>query len=125
MFVTGTGTDVGKTFVTAGLIRVLRARAVGLGLETRHERIRSGECEREPSRGLARRLATTFPRQRWTRYRRGGSLRRCHQIWSHAEKAAPSTSRPWSTSAGGDALLVEGVGGIIVLPTRAIRCSIG
>ncbi len=29
LFVTGTGTDIGKTFVTAGLIRFLRARGIG------------------------------------------------------------------------------------------------
>ncbi len=123
VFVTATGTDVGKTFVTAALIRHFASAGThGRRAQAGGQRLRSGERWQDSDPGRAARGARTRRRRsrRSSASRPGGSRRRSRPTWRRGAKAAPSTFRRWSSSAAapmaarrGD-LLIEGVGGIMV-----------
>ena len=89
-FVTATGTDIGKTFVTAGLIRHLRGAGAAVERDQAGgERLRSVGGRDQRSGGAARRARPAGQRRRDRHASRpGASARRCRPIWRPRAKAA-------------------------------------
>ena len=121
-FVTATGTDIGKTFVTAGLIRYLRERRTGRQCaQAGGERLRSLGGRDQRSGGAAQGARTTDRRRRHRR----------HRALALPRAAVARSSRPRAKSrsidfdeliafsrkaigAANGMLFIEGVGGIMV-----------
>ena len=123
VFVTATGTDIGKTFVTAGLIR--HFRAAGRAVDAIKPVVSGFDPDAlagQRSRPCCSRRSAV--RSRWRRSsasRPGGSRRRSRRTWPRGAKdRAHRRSRRWSSSAAepwrpaAASLLIEGIGGIMV-----------
>ena len=122
VFITGTGTDVGKTFVCAGLIRYFR----GLGQPV--AALKPFVSGFDPGHSLlvairpcaSRRWAAKSRRRNLNASRRGGFARRFPRTWRRGPKIKQSICKrspisPARRSLRNDgALLIEGIGGIMV-----------
>lgn len=119
IFVTATGTDVGKTYVSGLLVKALRARGINAGY---FKPALSG-AEREGGRlvpgdaagSAGRRAFPGIRRIMWRIY----TSRRCPLIWRPGWRVRPSSWRPsWSGSAP------WGSGSPIWWPRAAAACSV-
>jgi dethiobiotin synthetase len=89
IFVTATGTDIGKTFVTCGLIRALQARGRKVAAL---KPIMSGFDEAAPAGSDAGLLLSGLGRP-------VTAEEISPPTWRRRARAAPSTSQRWSASA--------------------------
>jgi hypothetical protein len=93
-FITATGTDIGKTFVTVGLVRHIRA--AGRTVDAIKPVVSGFDSDAWQESDPAR--LRSGVRSRWRKpdaSRPGGSQRRCRLTWQRGAKAARSSSRRW------------------------------
>ena len=101
-FITATGTDIRRTFVTKGLIRHMHATGRPVARSNR------SSADLIPMPGLrairrccSRRWGVRWHWRRLSKSPRGGSRSRCRRIWRHDTRGVQLRSRRWSSFAVG------------------------
>ena len=115
VFVTGTGTEVGKTVVAGSSAHRARAGRLGVPSSSRRSRLTSESRARPTTSTCGVRPGSARPT---TRSRPTGTSPRCRLTWPRRWRASRSTSGACGRARGrpsaGDFLVCEGVGGFLV-----------